>query len=102
MPTNIVGLGRGPARVDVHVAALAPSQLLQALLERRDAGLIVRVVGGRGHQHADAPHPLRLLRARGERPRRSRTAEKRDELAALHACSQRLGTRHRNCSDWYG
>jgi hypothetical protein len=32
--------------------------------------------------HADAPHPLALLRARRERPRRRRTAEQRDELAA--------------------
>jgi len=31
--------------------------------------------------HADAPHPLALLRARRERPR-SRAAEQRDELAA--------------------
>jgi len=33
------------------------------------------------HQHADTPHPIRLLRARRERPRRSRAAEQRDELA---------------------
>src|SRR5262249_6516782 len=35
-------------------------------------------------QHADAPHPLALLRARRERPRRRRAAEQRDELASLH------------------
>jgi hypothetical protein len=34
-------------------------------------------------QHADAAHALALLRARRERPRRSRAADKRDELAAL-------------------
>jgi hypothetical protein len=27
-----------------------------------------RIVRGRGQQHADAPHPLALLRARRERP----------------------------------
>jgi hypothetical protein len=32
------------------------------------------------HKHADPPHPLALLCARRERPRR-RTAEQRDELA---------------------
>jgi hypothetical protein len=32
------------------------------------------------HQHADAPHPLRLLRSRCDRPGR-RAAEQRDELA---------------------
>ena len=35
------------------------------------------------HEHADAPHPVRLLRARGERPRRCCPAEKRDELPPL-------------------
>jgi hypothetical protein len=34
------------------------------------------------HEHADAPHPLALLRTGRERPR-DRTAEQRDELAAL-------------------
>jgi hypothetical protein len=32
----------------------------------------------RAHKHADAPYPLGLLRARCERPRRYRAAEKRD------------------------
>ena len=27
-----------------------------------------RIVRGERHEHADAPHPLGLLRARGERP----------------------------------
>jgi hypothetical protein len=53
----------------VHIAAIAPAQLLQALLERCDPGLIVRIVGGRGHQHADAPHAVALLCARREGPR---------------------------------
>jgi len=35
-------------------------------------------------QHPDAPNPLRLLRARGQRPCRRRTADKRDELAPPH------------------
>src|SRR5690349_10956827 len=39
------------------------------------------MIGGRAHQYAHAPHPLRLLRARRERPRGCRAAEKRDELA---------------------
>jgi hypothetical protein len=37
----------------------------------------------RAHQHADAPHPLRLLRARRERPRRRGAAEQRDEIATV-------------------
>jgi len=33
----------------------------------------LRVVRSEGHQHADAPHPLWLLRLRYHRPRRRRT-----------------------------
>jgi hypothetical protein len=36
-------------------------------------------------EHTDAPHPLALLRARRERPHRSRAAKQRDELAAFHS-----------------
>ena len=43
-----------------------------------------RIVRGCGQEHADAPHPLGLLRARRERPRSRRAAEQRDELAASH------------------
>src|SRR5262249_49654673 len=42
------------------------------------------IVGSQGYQHADAPYPLALLRARRERPCRRRAAEQRDECAALH------------------
>jgi len=70
-------------RVDPDVAAISPAQLRQALQERRHAGLIFRTIRGRGHEHADARHPLRLLRARRERPRRS-AAEKCDERASSH------------------
>jgi hypothetical protein len=41
------------------------------------------------HEHADAPHALRLLRARRERPRRCRAAEQRDELATFHRITSR-------------
>src|SRR5262245_14677048 len=43
-----------------------------------------RIVSSQIDEHTDAPCPLRLLRARRERPRR-RAAEKRDELAPLHS-----------------
>jgi hypothetical protein len=36
-----------------------------------------------GHEHADAPHPLALLRACCERPRGRRATEQRDELATF-------------------
>jgi hypothetical protein len=38
-----------------------------------------------GQEHADTPHPLRLLRTRGEGPRNRRAAKERDELAADHS-----------------
>ena len=53
----------------------APSELgyifpdAQVLYERREACLSFRIIGGDVHEHTDAPHPIRLLRARRERPR---------------------------------
>src|SRR5262249_51265847 len=72
--------GRGPAGVDLHVAADGPVRKRQPLMERREAGLIFRIVRGCGQENTDAPHTLALLPARRERPRR-RAAEKRNELA---------------------
>jgi hypothetical protein len=39
-------------------------------MERCDAGLSYGIVGSGAHENANAPHPLGLLRARRERPRR--------------------------------
>src|SRR5262249_16789586 len=44
-------------------------------------------------QHADAPHPFGLLRARRERPCASCAAEERDELAALHSITSSATSR---------
>ena len=57
-----------PASLDAAVAAVGPAELLQRLYERRFAGLSFRIVRGRVHEHADAPHALSLLRPRRERP----------------------------------
>jgi hypothetical protein len=40
-------------------------------------GRCLWIVCGHIHQHADAPHPVRLLRARRERPRNRRAAKRR-------------------------
>jgi hypothetical protein len=69
----------------LDVAAIDPTQFLQRLPERADPGLIVRIVRACGQKYADTPHPLGLLRTCRERPRGCRAAEKRDELAPLHA-----------------
>jgi hypothetical protein len=53
-----IARGGTPADVDLNVAPDEPTPLLQALGERRVAGLAFRIVDGRSHEHADAPHPL--------------------------------------------
>jgi hypothetical protein len=54
--------------------------LLQALQERPVACLRLRIVCGKGVEHADPPHPLAQLRPRDEGPCRS-AAEPSDEMA---------------------
>jgi len=67
--SEVVGVC-APAIVDPHIAAFVSSQLLQRLAEHGIAGLSFRIVRGERAEHTDAPHPLALLRARRERPRR--------------------------------
>src|SRR5262245_27763177 len=57
---------------------------MQQLHKHRETNLSVCRFG-RAHEHADLPYALALLRARCERPRGSRAAQQRDELAALHS-----------------
>src|SRR5262249_43407887 len=68
---------------DTDAAAVVPAQLLQRLAESLEIVLLLNIFG-EWVEHADPPHPGRLLRPRRERPRR-RTAEQRDELAASHS-----------------
>src|SRR5262245_40462987 len=79
VPANALGIAGGPAIVDLHVAAVGPAQFLQPLHERSEARLTFRIVRCQAHEHADASHPLALLRARCERPLHCRAAEQRDE-----------------------
>src|SRR5262249_48548576 len=64
--------------------AIDPTAFLETLQEGADPGLCFRIILGICHQHADAPHLLRL-RARRERPRCRRAAEHRNELAPVHS-----------------
>src|SRR5512144_1668003 len=84
MGSEAVAITTTPALIDLQISALSPPHLLQRLFQRLDADLSFRVTLGVLYEHADAPHPLSLLRARDERPRGCRTANKRDELAASH------------------
>ena len=67
------------------------SRIAAAPHKPRYAGLPFRIVHGRVHEHADAPRPLRLLRAHRERPRR-RAAKKTNELTSPHILTQAPGT----------
>jgi hypothetical protein len=70
------GVAPAPSEVDTHVTADRPARFLQSSQERREARLSFHIVRREIHEHADAPHPLPLLRARRERPRRRRAAER--------------------------
>src|SRR5262249_47496401 len=72
-----------PAQRDTQIAPLLPAERAEPL----DQGGGVRMPHGviwRSHQHAEAAHPVALLRARRERPRSRSAADERDELAPLH------------------
>src|SRR6202043_1896720 len=83
-----------PTKVHPHVAAIGPTQVRKRLRERRDAKLHRRIVFVERHEHTDAPHPLRLLRLRSERPR-CRATEQRDELAPFHSITSSARARSR-------
>src|SRR5262249_55193427 len=81
LPTAIPG---GLTIFDCDVTTGRPSQFLDAPLQCRSLLLPFWIIGGSGHQPPDSPHPLALLRARREWPRR-RAADERDELAPFHS-----------------
>src|SRR5262249_10450627 len=58
--------------------------LVESFPEGADVSLKFRVALGMRHEHTDASHLSRPLRARRERPCRCRTADQRDELAPSH------------------
>src|SRR5262249_46830897 len=70
--------------LDECVATVSPAQFLKCLTKCDDLHPSLRVELVIVVQKADPSHPLRLLRARRERPHR-RTADQRDELAPLHS-----------------
>src|SRR5262249_11510540 len=80
-----LGIARAPTISETPVAAHAPTQFLQALEDRRVASLSFRSVRAQVHDHANASHPLALLRASRERPCRRRAAKQRDEIAPVHS-----------------
>jgi hypothetical protein len=91
-----------PAYVDPYSAAVTPAQLLQRLLERRDAGLALRIVRDGVHEHTDPPHLLGLLRARREWPRHGGAADKCDKFPTPHgfACAEDTIRYEKNIRFW--
>jgi hypothetical protein len=56
--TNEAVITTGPARLDPHIAALGPTQFLQALFESRDPQPRFRIVLGKAIQQADQPQAI--------------------------------------------
>src|SRR5262249_16583303 len=77
-----IGLVLGKAIYDRYVLALHMASLFETLTKSEQA--VRERVRRCGVKEADHRH-RRLLRARRERPRGSRTAEQRDELAPFHS-----------------
>src|SRR5262249_6206027 len=95
--THGVGLAVAPAVVDADVLPDSPARLRQALRECRQTGLCFGIIRGIRCEHADAAHPVWLLRPRRDRPRRSRAAAERDEvtpfpLTEMHPIPSRAGS----------
>src|SRR5262249_4763270 len=76
-----------PSILAAKIATFRPSELLEAVAQRPEALLRLRIILGGRHEHADAPHAVSLLRPHPKRPCHSRAAEQRDEIAALHSIS---------------
>src|SRR5262249_32164704 len=85
-PVDPIDVRARPAKLDADVAAFYPADLRQRTPERRDHGLRNRIILRKSHQHADLAYFVGpLLRARRERPRGSRAAEQRNEVAPPHS-----------------
>src|SRR5439155_17483629 len=90
---HTLGAFAGEPVIELDVVALGPTEFVEPLSESRKVGLPDFIVLGKAHDHADAPQPLALLRARRQRPCRSRTADKRDELAPSHSITSSARSR---------
>src|SRR5262249_54146609 len=100
--TNALGVAGAPANFDANIAALDPARLRQRLRERQDAGLLCWIVRRKGREHANAPHPIRLLRTCRQRPCSCRTTEQRDEFPPPHGFPQGQGSRTNYSRSWSG
>src|SRR5262249_34284530 len=87
----LLGVARGPAFVDVDIAADLPAQLVKPLAKGGNPALRSSVASN-SDQHADPSPPLSVLRAPRERPCCRCTANERDELATPHSITSSAAT----------
>src|SRR5262249_49747894 len=92
--TKELRIARSPARIDLHVVADFPTQLLQSLYERRMPDLALLRI--RVHQHADTAYTVWLLRTRRKRPDGRCATDKGDELTTSHVCTKLRGHHSRS------
>src|SRR5262249_20364340 len=97
---NEVGIGGGPANIDLQVSALAPTQLRQPLPKRRYPALKFLIIRSRRDDQANGPHPLRLLCSSGKRPRDHSPPKLTQKRAPPHT-GLRLGRCHLSVSAEY-
>src|SRR5262249_26039889 len=82
---QVLGVEATPTVVDLHVAAVNPTQLLQGLQKRRKGGLTLRIIRSQPEKYADTAHSVDLLSAHRERRRGCyATGNRKDELAPSH------------------
>jgi hypothetical protein len=74
----------GEAIIYSKVAAFLPAKFLQPVQKCSVAGSLLWIVLSKDNERADAPHPLRLLSARGERPHHHRSADKTEKFPPPH------------------
>jgi hypothetical protein len=68
MFAETIGIARSPPRLDPHITAFTPAQLLKRLQKSCITGLATQIVLADANEHTDPPRLLGLLRARSERP----------------------------------
>ena len=82
--TKTIEIAHAPPVVDPYIAAFSPASFLQPLHEGHPTYLPFRVISGQTvHKHANTTHPLGLLRAHHNQPRRC-ASKPRNERPPFH------------------
>src|SRR5262245_8469675 len=100
MPTNGIEAAKPRAKIDLHVAAYGPAQVLEPLDECCVSFLSIPFDSA-AREHNNTPCPLALLRAGNERPRHS-SAETRNEFPSPHVRPRVPGGHRSHFEGCYG